>query len=333
MPDKSPDAFRTISEVAEWLGVQPHVLRFWESKFSQVRPVKRAGGRRYYRPNDMLLLGGIRKLLHEDGLTIKGAQKVLREEGMTHVARMSQPLDPESAALSQLVEDEAAGNDAEPVAEETRQVVSLGAARAHGDPERKTSDVAASDALPDASADHELPETVSESEAPLDEHTDVAEADDTEHAGESDTDMPATSALPSFRHNPSPRQPATVPPDEVPANTTADAGASDGLPSFLTAPSAPGEDAPEGDDPAAQRTEAPSDAANVEDAPQSDTEALRPRIVDAPDPDDSSFEVRPGALSAAFAVTRLTPARSADLMPLIAQLAALRDRMAAEHGQ
>ena len=91
MSDKSPDAFRTISEVADWLGVQPHVLRFWESKFSQVKPVKRAGGRRYYRPGDMLLLGGIRKLLHEDGLTIKGAQKVLREDGMAYVSGLSQP--------------------------------------------------------------------------------------------------------------------------------------------------------------------------------------------------------------------------------------------------
>lgn len=90
---KSPDAFRTISEVADWLGVQAHVLRFWESKFTQVKPVKRAGGRRYYRPADMLLLGGIKKLLHEDGLTIKGAQKILRENGVEHVADMSQPLD------------------------------------------------------------------------------------------------------------------------------------------------------------------------------------------------------------------------------------------------
>ncbi|MDF3413922.1 MerR family transcriptional regulator [Sulfitobacter sp. M57] len=90
---KSADAFRTISEVADWLGIQAHVLRFWESKFTQVRPVKRAGGRRYYRPNDMLLLGGIRQLLHEDGLTIKGVQKILREEGMSHVASLSQPLD------------------------------------------------------------------------------------------------------------------------------------------------------------------------------------------------------------------------------------------------
>jgi DNA-binding transcriptional MerR regulator len=90
---KSPDAFRTISEVAEWLGIQAHVLRFWESKFTQVRPVKRAGGRRYYRPADMLLLGGIKKLLHDDGLTIKGVQKILREDGLPHVSSLSQSLD------------------------------------------------------------------------------------------------------------------------------------------------------------------------------------------------------------------------------------------------
>lgn len=90
---KSPDAFRTISEVAEWLGVETHVLRFWESKFSQVKPTKRAGGRRYYRPTDMELLGGIRKLLHDEGLTIKGVQKLLREEGIGHVASLSGPID------------------------------------------------------------------------------------------------------------------------------------------------------------------------------------------------------------------------------------------------
>ena len=91
--EKSPDAFRTISEVAEWLGVQTHVLRFWESKFAQVKPVKRAGGRRYYRPTDMQLLGGIKQLLHDDGMTIKGVQKLLREEGVGHVSTFSQPLD------------------------------------------------------------------------------------------------------------------------------------------------------------------------------------------------------------------------------------------------
>ena len=87
--EKSRDAFRTISEVAEWLGTPTHVLRFWESRFSQVKPVKRAGGRRYYRPADMALLGGIKKLLHDDGLTIRGVQKILREEGVKHVSTLS----------------------------------------------------------------------------------------------------------------------------------------------------------------------------------------------------------------------------------------------------
>jgi len=91
--EKSPDAFRTISEVADWLGVQAHVLRFWESKFTQVKPVKRAGGRRYYRPSDMRLLGGIKQLLHEDGLTIKGVQKALREQGVTQISGLSPNLD------------------------------------------------------------------------------------------------------------------------------------------------------------------------------------------------------------------------------------------------
>ena len=90
---KSPDAFRTISEVADWLDTPAHVLRFWESRFTQVKPVKRAGGRRYYRPNDMLLLGGIKKLLHDDGMTIKGAQKMLRTEGVKKIAALSQPID------------------------------------------------------------------------------------------------------------------------------------------------------------------------------------------------------------------------------------------------
>ena len=89
---KSADAFRTISEVAEWLETPAHVLRFWESKFTPVKPVKRAGGRRYYRPQDMRLLGGIKKLLHDDGLTIKSVQGLLRKEGVAHVAALSQPL-------------------------------------------------------------------------------------------------------------------------------------------------------------------------------------------------------------------------------------------------
>ena len=94
---KSRDAFRTISEVAEWLDVQPHVLRFWESKFSQVRPVKRAGGRRYYRPADMQLLGGIKKLLHDDGMTIKGVQKLLREKCIKEISALSKAVDSDEA--------------------------------------------------------------------------------------------------------------------------------------------------------------------------------------------------------------------------------------------
>ena len=78
---KSAGAFRTISEVSTALNVPQHVLRFWESKFSQVRPMKRAGGRRYYRPEDVRLLFGIREFLYEDGYTIRGVQKLLRERG------------------------------------------------------------------------------------------------------------------------------------------------------------------------------------------------------------------------------------------------------------
>lgn len=79
---KSAEAFRTISEVASDLDVPQHVLRFWETKFTQVRPMKRGGGRRYYRPEDVDLLRSIRSLLYDDGYTIKGVQKLLREGGL-----------------------------------------------------------------------------------------------------------------------------------------------------------------------------------------------------------------------------------------------------------
>ena len=79
---KGPEAFRTISEAADELGVPQHVLRFWETKFSFIRPMKRAGGRRFYRPQDISVLGGVRRLLHDEGLTIKGVQKLHREQGI-----------------------------------------------------------------------------------------------------------------------------------------------------------------------------------------------------------------------------------------------------------
>lgn len=79
--DKSPDAFRTISEVAEDLDLPQHVLRFWETRFTQIKPMKRGGGRRYYRPDDVDLLKGIRNLLYDQGYTIKGVQKLLKQNG------------------------------------------------------------------------------------------------------------------------------------------------------------------------------------------------------------------------------------------------------------
>ena len=98
---KSADAFRTISEVAEWLDTETHVLRFWESKFSQIKPVKRAGGRRYYRPKDMLIIGGIKKLLHEDGLSIKGTQRIIKNKGLSYVSNLSKPLETDEIMIEE----------------------------------------------------------------------------------------------------------------------------------------------------------------------------------------------------------------------------------------
>ena len=95
---KSDAAFRTISEVASELDLPQHVLRFWESKFPQVRPMKRGGGRRYYRPEDIDLLRGIRDLLHRDGYTIKGVQKLLRETGSKAMLAERESISPEPPA-------------------------------------------------------------------------------------------------------------------------------------------------------------------------------------------------------------------------------------------
>ena len=89
--DKAPDAFRTISEVADELDIPQHVLRFWESRFPQIKPMKRAGGRRYYRPDDVDLLRGIQHLLYGEGYTIRGVQRILREQGPKFVQAVWQP--------------------------------------------------------------------------------------------------------------------------------------------------------------------------------------------------------------------------------------------------
>ncbi len=110
--DKAPDAFRTISEVAEEINVPQHVLRFWESRFAQIRPLKRGGGRRYYRPDDVDLLRGVRHLLYGEGYTIRGVQRILREQGLGFVQNVwragAEPPPPE------LEEDRAGDDEAEP---------------------------------------------------------------------------------------------------------------------------------------------------------------------------------------------------------------------------
>ncbi|HYC73286.1 MerR family transcriptional regulator [Brevundimonas sp.] len=88
---KSPNAFRTISEAADEIGAPQHVLRFWETKFPFITPLKRAGGRRFYRPQDVVLLKAVKRLLHEDGLTIKGVQRLHREQGLKRLAVYGDP--------------------------------------------------------------------------------------------------------------------------------------------------------------------------------------------------------------------------------------------------
>ena len=95
--EKGPDAFRTISEVAEDLDLPQHVLRFWETRFAQIKPLKRGGGRRYYRPDDVDLLRGIRHLLYGEGYTIRGVQQILREQGVRHVQSIGHAVEGEEA--------------------------------------------------------------------------------------------------------------------------------------------------------------------------------------------------------------------------------------------
>lgn len=103
--DKAPDAFRTISEVADDLDIPQHVLRFWETRFAQIKPMKRSGGRRYYRPDDVDLLKGIRRLLYGEGYTIRGVQRILKEHGIKSV----QGIADQSSAISFGAVEEAIG--------------------------------------------------------------------------------------------------------------------------------------------------------------------------------------------------------------------------------
>jgi DNA-binding transcriptional MerR regulator len=115
---KSPEAFRTISEAADELGVPQHVLRFWETKFSFIRPMKRAGGRRFYRPTDVAVLGAVRRLLHDEGYTIKGVQKLYKEQGAKRLMSPGAPVGPDTAALPALNGNSASDR---PLAPESRR--------------------------------------------------------------------------------------------------------------------------------------------------------------------------------------------------------------------
>ena len=110
--DKSPDAFRTISEAADELDLPQHVLRFWETRFSNIKPLKRGGGRRYYRPEDVLLLRGIRHLLYDQGFTIKGVQRILKDQGSRYVIAVGEGR-PLEDILPMIEQAEAAGDEAE----------------------------------------------------------------------------------------------------------------------------------------------------------------------------------------------------------------------------
>jgi DNA-binding transcriptional MerR regulator len=147
--DKAPDAFRTISEVADDLDIPQHVLRFWETRFSQIKPMKRSGGRRYYRPDDVDLLRGIRRLLYGEGYTIRGVQRILKEHGIKSVQALADASAPASfgaieAAVGRSLQDEEHDTDDHGVdaddddyeADEERQTLR----QAHADEEEEDED-------------------------------------------------------------------------------------------------------------------------------------------------------------------------------------------------
>lgn len=128
--EKSPDAFRTISEVADDLDLPQHVLRFWETRFSQIKPMKRGGGRRYYRPQDVELIKGIRHMLYDQGYTIKGVQKLLRENGNQFVVAIGNGDLAAVEAIAQRKQAEAQAATPQPVDDDADGEIVVGQARA-----------------------------------------------------------------------------------------------------------------------------------------------------------------------------------------------------------
>ncbi|MEO0633003.1 MAG: MerR family transcriptional regulator [Pseudomonadota bacterium] len=336
MTNKSAEAFRTISEVAEWLGVQTHVLRFWESKFSQVKPVKRAGGRRYYRPADMLLLGGIRKLLHEDGMTIKGVQKILREEGMAHVADMSPPLDEVTAAQvdgDMVVGDATVETEMAPPAEAVPEAA---------EPEpAPTADAIEAEPDMERAAD---PDSDQDPQAAVPVATDIPTAPEGPPS-----DVDPVSATPdlfpdTLSAEPAQSQSIEPPPAEESDGVAGDENAGEtGLPGFMrsrganmaeeTSQETPARDAsaPGGSLPSFMSAPATEDTADRDEAAaktEPDQASRRPTVVDVPDdPDPADLPASPSALSMAVDAKTLNDTQKADIAPLLEKLTALRDKM------
>ena len=334
---KSAEAFRTISEVADWLGVQAHVLRFWKSKFSQVKPVKRAGGRRYYRPSDMQLLGGIRKLLHDDGLTIKGVQKMLREQGVARIAALSKPLDSE---VAQLIEAEAEEIEAEVVQFRRRRSAAAPvpdpapSPMEVDDPEDIEAEPLTGGAEPaeiervpveqaempfrSRAASPEPEETGERIEAelgevpPPDPEFDLGDASPAGVPAEPDHHPEASGDVPPPQMAPEDEAPVDeTPSEEAPPAPSAPASATPpesrprqpNLPSFLSRPPA-GRGEPPVSAPAAPEPQRP-----------------RASVVDAPDPpEESQIDVPPGVLARLAGRTRLDPGSAGAIAPLAAEL-------------
>lgn len=332
--DKSPDAFRTISEVADWLGVQAHVLRFWESKFTQVKPVKRAGGRRYYRPADMMLLGGIKKLLHEDGMTIKGVQKILREQGVPHVSEMSQSLDDMAVDGSKprraqtVLHTQSSAVPPEPAAPTDKQVemaletyrsesdISEAAGRS-GQPAPKPVLDPQADPLIEGPAQlldepEDAPTVAHAFEAePASPEAPVEAAPEPEAEAVQPDEEPAPDPVPTFRRHTAPR------PDSVPE---------------------PAVDAAEPEMPQPQKdpaTESPAVEADVPAAEVAPTDAPtgpRPRIVDAQDPPaDDEVDAQAGPLGLLAPIGTLGPEQIAALLPLVRELEAWHSTQLPKH--
>ncbi len=289
---KSPDAFRTISEVADWLGIQAHVLRFWESKFTQVKPVKRAGGRRYYRPVDMLLLGGIKKLLHDDGLTIKGVQKIIREQGVEHVSKGSRPLD------SPARDDLGAPGTLPKVVRLQSRVPPMPVAAPAPAPVSEPGADAAVDATPTGSdAGHDGDADADTGDGPEPEAVGAADSPPSRGVEASGDAAPAQPALPSFLHRPA--APDT-PPDSAPdaAPDAAPDPTPDPMPDPMPQPKA---DSPPG--PVPRQVE----------------------IADPPPEDE--IACRPGPLGRLVRIQRLSANQAAGIAPVVADLRALFDRL------